>query len=126
MKISGAFNVITTPMVRDCAEFYGRCFGFDNVVDLGWYVHLRHPSGVEVAFMEPDHPTQPPLYQPAWTGQGLIVSLEVPDARRAMAELESLGIPIAFELKEEEWGQIHFGVRDPNGIPIDIVQQLAA
>ena len=126
MKASGLFNVITTKVVRECGEFYTRFLGFESVADLGWYIHLRHPCGAEIAFMEPDHPTQPPIYQPAWTGQGLILSLEVPDARAAYQEAKAQNMEMTMELKQEEWGQLHFGLRDPNGIPIDVVQHLSS
>ena len=122
MKIQLVHNVITTSNMDACVDFYTRHFGFEVVADAGFYKHLRAAEGVELAFMQPDHSSQPALYQPEWRGQGLIITLQVADVRGAYAAVNEAGLPIAFELKREDWGQTHFGVRDPNGIPVDIVQ----
>lgn len=36
--------------------------------------------------------------------------------------MKSSGIPIAHELCDEPWGERHFAVVDPNGIPVNISQ----
>ena len=122
MKIELTHNVITTTKIDQSVAFYGRHFGFEVVADVGFYKHLSAGNGVEIAFMEPDHPSQPALYQPAWHGQGMILTFQVKDIHAAYEAIKTDGVPIAFELKEEPWGQVHFGVIDPNGIPVDVVQ----
>ena len=122
MKIELTHTIVTTPDIDRSVDFYTRHFGFEVVADVGFYKHLRGGEGVEIAFMEPDHPSQPPLYQPQWNGQGLILTFQVDDVQAYYDAVMADGLPIAFDLKEEPWGQIHFGVIDPNGIPIDVVQ----
>lgn len=122
MKIELTHNVITTTEMDRSIDFYTRYFGFEVIADAGFYKHLRAGEDVELAFMEPDHPSQPPLYQPHWQGQGLIITFQVEDVDVAYAEMKENGVPIAFDLKKEDWGQVHFGVKDPNGIPVDVVQ----
>ena len=102
--------------------FYTKTFGFEVVADVGFYKHLRAGEGVEIAFMEPYHSSQPALYQPQWRGQGMIITFQVEDVQEAYASVKEKKISIAFDLKQEAWGQVHFGVVDPNGIPVDIVQ----
>jgi uncharacterized glyoxalase superfamily protein PhnB len=43
----------------------------------------------------------------------------------AYEELAAAGIAIHYPLKEEQWGQKRFGLIDPNGMYIDIVEQIA-
>jgi uncharacterized glyoxalase superfamily protein PhnB len=124
MNIEITFNVITTHKLDESVDFYKKLFNFEIVADVGWYKQLKHSSGAEIGFMEPGHPTQPPLYQPGWDGKGLIISMQVKDVDVAYSEVRKHGIPIAFDLTEEEWGQKHFGIVDPNGIPIDVVKDL--
>jgi len=38
--------------------------------------------------------------------------------------LKKGGLPIVLDLKSEEWGQRHFIVEDPNGILIDVIQNI--
>lgn len=49
---------------------------------------------------------------------------EVEDAEKEYERISGKGLDIVVELKDEEWGQRHFIVRDPAGIYIDVVQQL--
>ena len=35
--------------------------------------------------------------------------------------VKQLGIPIEIELRDEEWGDRHFAVVDPNGIGVDVI-----
>jgi uncharacterized glyoxalase superfamily protein PhnB len=70
----------------------------------------------------PDQPTQPPIFQKAYPGEGVIFSLEVEDADAAFAVAKSNSLKIVLDLRSEDWGQRHFCVEDPNGIYLDIVQ----
>ncbi len=123
MKIQTVYNVVTTEKLQESVDFYTELFGFEVVADTGWYKHLKHvESGSELAFMEPDHPTQPPMFQPGWSGKGLILSIQVEDVKSVYEKIKNSGNVIDFELTTEEWGQTHFGIHDPNGIAVDIVQ----
>ena len=74
-----------------------------------------------VAFLLPNHPTQQPVFQPAFQGAGMFFTIEVKDVDAEFRRIKSLGIPIAIELRDEPWGDRHFAVVDPNGVGIDIV-----
>lgn len=125
MKIQLSYNVITTSKVKESVQFYTTYFGFDTVADLGWYVQLKDKSsGVELAFMEPNHPSQPPEYQKEYNGEGIILSFQVQDAKVIYELFKKKDLDIFFDLTKEEWGQLHFGVYDPNKIPVDIVQHI--
>lgn len=112
-------------IVKDLAlakAFYTENFGFDVVFSGDWYIHLVSESGVQVGFMLPNQPTQPPIFHNLYTGEGVIFSLEVNDADAAFAVAKSKSLNIVLDLKSEDWGQRHFCVEDPNGVQLDIVQ----
>ena len=96
--------------------------GFAEVFNSGWYVHLATKSGVQVGFLEPNHPSQPEFLHSSFSGGGSLFSLEVEDVKTAYEEAKELGLEIALELKSEEWGQRHFMLRDPHGLTLDILE----
>jgi uncharacterized glyoxalase superfamily protein PhnB len=126
MEIKQVFDVVVTPDPQASVEFFRRCFGFDAVVDLEWYVHLRHECGAEIAFMAADHESQPAEYRTPISGLGFIFSIEVEDADRALGQLLEAGCAITQPIVTEPWGQRHFGLTDPSGLMIDIVATAAA
>lgn len=117
-----SFTVFIVEDLSAAKSFYTENLGFEVVFSGDWYIHLVAQSGVQVGFMLPDQPTQPPIFQEPHSGKGVIFSLEVEDVDAAFAEARSKSLPIVFELKSEDWGQRHFCVQDPNGLYVDIVQ----
>lgn len=120
------YPLLITDKLKECAAFYGEHFGFTTVFEQDWYVHLVHEeSGAELAFMIPGAENQPKELHPGFTGEGMVYGFEVEDAEREYKRLSSKkGISMIVELKDEEWGQRHFIVRDPAGVYVDVVQQL--
>lgn len=118
----GSFPVFIVKDIDAAKSFYTENFGFDIVFSGDWYIHLVSKSGVQVGFMLPDQPTQPPIFQKPYCGEGVIFSLEVEDADSAFAVAKSNALKIVLELQSEDWGQRHFCIQDPNGVYLDIVQ----
>ena len=117
-----SFTVFIVEDLSAAKSFYTENLGFEVVFSGDWYIHLVAQSGVQVGFMLPNQPTQPPIFQEPHSGKGVIFSLEVEDVDAAFAEARSKSLPIVFELKSEDWGQRHFCVQDPNGLYVDIVE----
>ncbi len=117
-----SFPVFTVKDLDAAKSFYTENLGFDVVFSGDWYAHLISNSGVQVGFLLPDQPTQPPIFQKTYTGEGVIFSLEVEDADTAFEVAKSKALDIVLELRSEDWGQRHFCIRDPNGVYLDIVQ----
>ena len=117
-----SFPVFTVKDLDAAKSFYTENLGFDVVFSGDWYIHLVSKSGVQVGFLLPDQPTQPPIFQKPYLGEGVIFSLEVEDADAAYAAAKSRSLTIVLELRSEDWGQRHFCIQDPNGIYLDIVQ----
>jgi len=119
-----SFPVFIVNDLDAAKSFYTENFSFDVVFSGDWYVHLVSKSGVQVGFLLPDQPTQPPIFQRPYFGEGVIFSLEVDDADVAFALAKSKSLKVALELRSEDWGQRHFAIQDPNGIYLDIVQSV--
>jgi uncharacterized glyoxalase superfamily protein PhnB len=117
-----SFPVFTVEGLDAAKSFYTENFGFDVVFSGDWYIHLVSKSGVQVGFLLPGQPTQPPIFRKPYIGEGVIFSLEVEDADTAFAVAKSKSLNIVLELRSEDWGQRHFCIQDPNGIYLDIVQ----
>ncbi len=117
-----SFPVFTVKDLEAAKSFYAENFGFDVVFSGDWYIHLVSKSGVQIGFLLPDQPTQPPIFQKPYSGEGVIFSLEVDNADAAFTVAKSKSLNIVLELRSEDWGQRHFCIQDPNGVYIDIVQ----
>jgi catechol 2,3-dioxygenase-like lactoylglutathione lyase family enzyme len=117
-----SFPVFTVKDLDAAKSFYTENLGFDVVFSGDWYIHLVSKSGIQVGFLLPDQPNQPPIFQKRYLGEGVIFSLEVEDADAAFTAAKSKSQNIVLELRSEDWGQRHFCIQDPNGIYLDIVQ----
>ena len=85
-------------------SFYTEHLGFEVVFANEWYLHLVSKSGVQVGFLLPKQPTQPPIFQNRYDGEGVIFSLEVDDADAAFSVAKSKSLNIVLELRSEDWG----------------------
>jgi len=117
-----SFPVFIVKDLDAAKSFYTENFGFDVVFSGDWYIHLLSKSGVQVGFLLPDQPTQPPIFQKPFFGEGVIFSLEVEDADAAFTLAKSKSLKVVLELRSEDWGQRHFAIQDTNGVYLDIVQ----
>ena len=124
-NIKRLFPITITEKLTETKEFYTKLFGFEVVFEADWYIHMRHASGVEIAVMLPNLENQPAFLHGAYAGNGIVYSLEVDDATAEYERLKWLGTTFVLKLKDEEWGQRHFMMKDPSGIFVDVVQQLS-
>ena len=67
--------------------------------------------------------TSPPSPEP-YSGDGSFLTLQVADARTEHERLVAGGVELALELTDEPWGQRRFGVLDPAGMWVDVVEQI--
>lgn len=113
---------IITDKLAESKAFYQDVLGFGVTFENDFYLLLHTPGGqAEFSFLTPDHPSQQPIFKPAFAGTGVYLTLEVPDVAAEYDRIRRLNVPIAFALREEPWGDRHFAVVDPNGVGIDIV-----
>jgi len=125
IEIDAMFPVIVTSDIEALKHFYEKVFGFNAVFyEPGFYLHMVSDSGVQLGFLVPGHPSQPQFLQTLMPGDGYILSLEVKDAVKAYAEAQRMQLDVILELKQEDWGQLHFILRDPAGIGVDVVEHM--
>jgi len=125
MRLLDAYPVIVTSHVAECRDFYTRSLGFEILFEASWFVYLASAGEPKrgVAFMAPDHPSQPPGPE-RFSGEGVFLTFQVADARGEFERLRASGTPIAYGLRDEPWGQRRFALRDPAGTWLDIVEQI--
>ncbi len=113
---------IITKNLKETKEFYTRTFGFGITFENEFYLLMHTPNQqAEISFLLPNHPSQQSLFQSAFLGKGVYLTIEVENVDAEYKRIKALGTPIVFELRDESWGDRHFAVKDPNGVGIDIV-----
>ena len=117
-----SFPVFIVEDLEAAKIFYTENLSFELVFSGDWYIHLLSKFGIQVGFLLPNQPTQPPIFHKACSGDGVIFTLEVEDVNAAFESAKSNSLNIVLELRSEDWGQRHFCLKDPNGVFLDIVQ----
>lgn len=113
-----------TEKLTETAHFYKQYFNFAEIFTSDWYLQLAHKNGAEIAIMSPNQATQPAFLHKAYSGHGMVFTFETDDATTFFKQLKDKNAPIVYELKDEEWGQRHFMLKDPAGVIVDVVQYL--
>lgn len=124
MKVQSVYPVIVTSKLRDCRDFYMQHFSFEVIFEASWFVYLATRDNAHaLAFMAPDHPSQPPGPE-SFDGKGMFLTLQVEDAQAEFERMKRADAAIAYPLTDERWGQRRFGLYDPAGVWVDVVQQI--
>ena len=114
---------IITENLQASKDFYVGVFDCTVIYDSDWFALLQLGDS-QLGFMLPNLETQAHLFQNAFLGQGIWLAIDVDDAKVEYERIQTMGIPIEVELRDEPWGDRHFAIVDPNGIGIDIVQRI--
>jgi uncharacterized glyoxalase superfamily protein PhnB len=114
---------IITAKLAETKSFYAEVLGFGVSFENDFYLLMHTPDhSAQISFLQPNHPSQQPIFQPPFTGQGMYLTIEVEDVDALYQRLANKGVAINFELRDEPWGDRHFAIVDPNGIGIDLVK----
>lgn len=114
---------IVTDKLAATKDFYTKMLGFGVTFENEFYLLLHTPNkSAEISFLLPHHPSQQPLFQQPFTGQGMYLTIEVDDVDQLYTDIKNKGVDIEIELRNEPWGDRHFAIKDPNGVGIDIVK----
>lgn len=119
---------IVTEKTAESRDFCVRVFGCGIVYEGedDWFVLLQLGDS-ELGLMKPGLSFQAEVFQSAFDGRGGVwLTVDVEDAVAELARIEALGVAIQVPLRDEPWGDRHFVIVDPNGVPIDIAQRLAS
>lgn len=122
MELTSCYPVLCSRDVPAARDVLTRWFGFEVVVDLGWYASLRHTSNhtQEIAVVALDHPTVPAAHRVA--ARGVVLNLEVTDVDAQWQRIVvDGGLEPALALRSEDFGQRHFIVTGPDGLLVDVI-----
>lgn len=113
---------IITEKLQETKEFYTKVLGFGITFENEYYLLMHTPDkSAEISFLQPNHPSQKPVFQTPFNGQGVYLTVEVENVDVIYKQIKEKGVAIEIELRDESWGDRHFAIVDPNGIGIDIV-----
>ena len=125
-QLTSCYPLITTARLTASRDFFVQHFGFEEGFEASWFVWLSRSTSesgtVALAFMHPDHPSRPPGPE-AFNNQGLLLTLQVDDARAEEKRLRDAGVAITYAVQHEPWGQVRFQVQAPSGLVLVIVEQ---
>jgi catechol 2,3-dioxygenase-like lactoylglutathione lyase family enzyme len=125
MQLQDFYPIIVTDRLFECCDFYTRYFGWQVGFQARWFVWLTagENGSASLAFMHPEHPSAPPGPEP-FNGKGMCLEFQVEDAKAEVERFAREGAEITLALTDEPFGQRRFGLFDPAGVWIDIVQQI--
>ncbi|MDR7128134.1 catechol 2,3-dioxygenase-like lactoylglutathione lyase family enzyme [Algoriphagus sp. 4150] len=113
---------IITEKLEETKEFYTDVLGFGVSFENEFYLLMHTPDkSAEISFLQPNHPSQKPIFQSPFNGKGGYLTIEVENVDELYDQIKNKGVSIAIEIRDEPWGDRHFAIVDPNGIGIDIV-----
>ena len=122
--IRSVYPVLCTDRLDASRDYYCALLDLEVAFECSWYTSLRGgPDGSRrVDFIPPGHGSVPAPYgRPA---AGVVVTVDVDDVGAVHARALGLGLDVVLTLRDEEFGQRHFMVRDPNGLLLDVVQTI--
>ena len=124
MKITSYYPVIAVEDVAKTSAFYKDLFGFTAAFESDWYVHLsdEQNESVNLAILQAGHETIPEGARAV--AQGMLLNFEVEDVDALWEKFSSKDLDILLPIRDEEFGQRHFIIRDPNGIMIDLIKPI--
>ena len=113
---------IITEKLQETKKFYTEVLDFEVRFENEFYLLLHTPNeSAEISFLQPNHPSQKPIFQSKFNGKGVYLTIEVENVEEVYRELQNKGVQMEIEIRDEPWGDRHFAILDPNGIGIDIV-----
>lgn len=113
---------IITEKLQETKKFYTEVLEFGVSFENEFYLLMHTPDkSAEIGFLLPNHPSQKPIFQSAFSGKGVYLTIEVENVDEVYNQLKEKGIQMEIEIRDEPWGDRHFAIKDPNGIGVDIV-----
>jgi predicted enzyme related to lactoylglutathione lyase len=126
MKVIRIVPNLSSEAFAASRDFYAAMFGLVVSVELDdWYLQLTAESDamLNIGFVKPGHE----LFagRPAPSGAyGVVLTIHVDDVDEAYERAKRLGAEIATEIRNEDHGQRHFLVVDPNGLVLNVMSAL--
>jgi uncharacterized glyoxalase superfamily protein PhnB len=124
MQLQDFYPIIVTDKLLECRDFYTRWFSLEVIFESSWFILMSSAQGqATVAFMHPEHPSAPPGPE-SFSGKGMCLEFQVADAQTEHERFVNDGASITYALQDEPFGQRRFGLYDPAGVWVDVVEQI--
>jgi catechol 2,3-dioxygenase-like lactoylglutathione lyase family enzyme len=120
MTVTALYPVLITDRLAESRAFYAELLGLDAAFDAAWFSQLVAQRGEagQIGLVARGHDSIPARFADAT----VLVTVEVDDVDAVHARAVAARLPIELSLRDEDWGQRHFITRDPDGVPVDVVQ----
>lgn len=127
MNYQDIYSVFVTKNLTSTKDFFIKWLNFEVYFESTFFILLTATSGEKIfslGLIDEVHPSSPPSMPALDKNSGVFLTLQVEDVAAEYNRLKSAGLDIYYHLKDEAWGQRRFGIVDPNGLYIDIVEQI--
>jgi len=122
MHVTSSAVSLTVDDVPASSAFFTTHLGFrEQMAAEGFASLARDDAAMDIVLLRRGIEVLPPESRDQHAA-GVIVALVVDDLEGELARLSAEGVVISMALREEEWGEKLFQVRDPNGIVIELVE----
>ncbi len=113
------YPILVSEKLVDTVNFYEDFFGFIPAIEKDGYVMLKGNDNpdLKIAVFDTRHECVSDRVPPV---QGLIISLEVKDAKAAYDRLYMEGLELYKDFGHDIHGKPHFVVYDPNGVLVNV------
>lgn len=123
MTISSLYPVIATKDVAGLAAFYRDTFALETAFEADWYVHLTAGAEGNVAIIVEGHETMPEGHRGVAAPR--LLNFETDDVDVIYERMQQAGTPILQAVRDEDFGQRHFIMSDPDGNLVDVIKLIA-
>jgi predicted enzyme related to lactoylglutathione lyase len=126
MKIIRLVPNISSELFAASRDFYVELFDLVVGVELDdWYLQLMSPEdpSLNIGFVKPAHELFAGRAAPAGK-HALVLTIHIEDVDAAYERAQRMGADIAEEIRNEEYGQRHFLVVDPNGLLLNVMSTI--
>jgi catechol 2,3-dioxygenase-like lactoylglutathione lyase family enzyme len=104
------------------SAFLAAHFGFREVLAFDGGAAVEHPGGgMTLFFLREGLATLDASQRDVWA-QGMTLAFTVADIEAEVATLRSNGVQPTSEIRQDDWGERHVQVSDPNGLIVQLVQ----
>ncbi|MGL4236306.1 VOC family protein [Tabrizicola sp.] len=97
-------------------------FGFREVLAFDGGAAVEHPGGGPTLFFLREGLATLDPSQRHVLAQGITLALTVEDIDAEIARLRTAGVQPTFDIRQDDWGERHVQIADPNGLILQLVQ----
>jgi catechol 2,3-dioxygenase-like lactoylglutathione lyase family enzyme len=104
------------------AGFLATHFGFREVIAFDGGAAVEHPTGGPTLFFLREGLAILEPSQRNVRAQGVTLALTVEDIEAEVGALRGGGVQLKSDIQQDEWGERHIQIADPNGLIVQLVQ----